>query len=231
MLFFTPDISGDFATLDEEESRHLLTVLRRKVGDGIQLTDGRGFFYQAEIAEIGKRQVLARVVGRQAEPPTGRGRLHVGIAPTKQLERIEWFLEKATEIGVDELTLLHCQRSERDSARVDRLEKILRSAMKQSLRATLPRLQPMTRFQPWAAGLGAIPKYIAWCADTPLPHLNSLLQAGQDAAVAIGPEGDFSPEEVQYALGQGFQGVSLGTARLRTETAGLLAVAAFALRG
>lgn len=228
-LFYTPDIRDGFARLDEEESRHLLSVLRRKVGDRLQLTDGRGVYYEAEISEAGKRHALARILSSTPSAPERPARLHLAIAPTKQIERFEWFLEKAVEIGVDEITPLLCQRSERDTIRLDRLEKILVSAMKQSLRARLPQLNPLTRFQKFAAATTEAQKRIAWCADEPLPHLKSTLSSGIDTVIAIGPEGDFSPEEVAAALQSGFTGVGLGVARLRTETAGVLSVSIFNL--
>lgn len=228
-LFYTPDIRDGFARLDEEESRHLLSVLRRKVGDRLQLTDGRGVYYEAEISEAGKRHALARILSSTPSAPERPARLHLAIAPTKQIERLEWFLEKSVEIGVDEITPLLCQRSERDTIRLDRLEKILVSAMKQSLRARLPQLNPLTRFQKFAAATTETQKRIAWCSDAPLPHLKSALTPGIDTVVAIGPEGDFSPEEVALALQCGFTGVGLGAARLRTETAGVLSVSIFNL--
>ena len=230
MLFYCTHIENGFASLDEEESRHLLTVLRRKPGDRLQITDGKGFFYEAELAETGKRHALARIVARTPAPPARPALLHVAIAPTKQIERFEWFLEKATEIGVDEITPLLCRRSERDKIRTDRLEKILVSAMKQSLRAWLPKLNELTPFQQFVKTAAEEQKYIAWCSDSPLPHLKSLVTPERNAVVAIGPEGDFSPEEVEFALKNGFTGVSLGAARLRTETAGLLAVSAVNLK-
>jgi 16S rRNA (uracil1498-N3)-methyltransferase len=227
MLFYTTKIENGFAHLDEEESRHLLAVLRRKVGDRLQLTDGQGFFYEAELAEVGKRHALARIISKTEAPPERSARLHLAIAPTKQIERFEWFLEKAVEIGVDEVTPLLCQRSERDSIRLDRLEKILVSAMKQSLRARLLKLNELTRFQKFATTVTESQKRIAWCSAEPLPHLKTTLFPDQNTVVAIGPEGDFSPEEVELALKNGFNGVSLGAARLRTETAGVLAVTVF----
>jgi 16S rRNA (uracil1498-N3)-methyltransferase len=228
-LFFTQKIENGFAYFDEEESRHLVTVLRRKTGDRLQLTDGRGFFYEAEIAETGKKLVLARILETTAAETGNATPLHLAIAPTKQIERIEWLLEKATEIGIGEITLLHCQHSERDTVRLDRLEKVLISAMKQSLRAYLPTINPMVRFPQFVKTVQADKRFIAWCADAPLPHLKTVLQPGKSTLVLIGPEGDFSAEEVRLAEENGFSGVSLGAARLRTETAGLLAVAAVAL--
>ena len=228
-LFFTQKIENGFAVFEEEEGRHLVGVLRKKTGEILHLTDGKGFFYEAELADAGKRQVLARIVSKTAAPALRPGRLHIAIAPTKQMDRLEWFLEKATEIGIDEITPLLCKRSERDSLRLDRLEKILVSAMKQSLRAWLPKLNEPTRFQDFIKKSTEAQKRLAWCADEPLPHLKDTFSPDQTTVVAIGPEGDFTPEEVQLALANGFQGVSLGKARLRTETAGLLAVTAFEL--
>lgn len=229
MLFYCSKIENGFAHLDEEESRHLLSVLRRKVGDRLQLTDGRGTFYEAELAEAGKRYALARILSRTETPPERPAQLHIAMAPTKQIERFEWFLEKAVEIGVDEVTPLLCQRSERDSVRPDRLEKILVSAMKQSLRTRLPKLNALTSFQKFATTAIARQKRIAWCSDQSLPHLKTTLLPGQDTIVAIGPEGDFTPGEVAWALQNDFTEVSLGAARLRTETAGVLAVSIFNL--
>jgi len=229
MLFYTPHIESGFARLDEEESRHLLTVLRRQPGDRLRLTDGRGSFYEAELAEVGKKHALARILSQETPEPERVGRLHLAVAPTKQMERYEWMLEKTTELGVDEITPLLCKRSERDTVRADRLEKILVSAMKQSLRPRLPLLHPPTAFQQLVKNATAPQRRIAWCAPDPLPHLKSALRTDQDALVLIGPEGDFTPEEVAWAAQHGFTGVSLGSARLRTETAGVLAAAVFLL--
>ena len=228
-LFFTPHIENGLARLDEEESRHLLTVLRRQVGDRLQLTDGRGFFYEAEIAEAGKKQALVRIL--QTSPtPEPAARLHVAIAPTKQIERFEWFLEKATEIGIQEISPLLCRRSERTTIRHDRLEKILVSAMKQSLQSRLPILHPLTPFTKVIDASTAPLRFIAWCADDPLPSLGAQLRPRSDTLILIGPEGDFSPEEVQYASDKGFISIGLGPTRLRTETAGLVAVMTFHCR-
>ena len=228
-LFFTQKIENGFAVFEEEEGRHLSTVLRKKSGDLLQLTDGKGFYYEAELADAGKRQVLACIISKTAAPLLRPARLHIGIAPTKQMERLEWFLEKATEIGVEEITPLFCQRSERDSLRLDRLEKVLVSAMKQSLRSWLPKLNAPTKFQDFAKKTSEAQKRLAWCSDEPLPHLKFTIDPLMDTVIVIGPEGDFSPEEIRIALENGFQGVSLGKARLRTETAGLFAVTIFNL--
>lgn len=230
MLFYTTKIENGFAHLDEEESRHLLSVLRRKPGDKIQLTDGLGFFYEAELADVGKRHALARIISKNESAPARTSRLHIAIAPTKQIERFEWFLEKAVEIGVDEITPLLCHRSERDTVRLDRLEKIMISGMKQSLRAWLPKLNELTHFQKFATEATEIQKRIAWCSANLLPHLKTVITPHQNAVLAIGPEGDFSMEEVALARQNGFMEVGLGEARLRTETAGVLAVSIFNLQ-
>jgi len=229
MLFYCAKIENGFAYLDEEESRHLLTVLRRKVGDKLRLTDGHGFFYETELTEVGKHRAIARVISQTPAPLERAAYLHIAIAPTKQIERIEWFLEKAVEIGVDEITPLLCQRSERNTIRIDRLEKVMLSAMKQSLRARLPKLNELTRFQKFATTTTEVQKRIAWCSEEQLSHLKTTISPQKSTVVAIGPEGDFSPEEIDIALQNGFIGVSLGNARLRTETAGVLAVSVFNL--
>lgn len=222
-LFYTPLIENGLARLDEEESRHLLTVLRRQLGDRLQLTDGRGFFYEAELAEAGKKYALARIL-HTTEGPRPSAALHVAIAPTKQIERYEWFLEKATEIGIQEITPLLCRRSERTTIRHDRLEKILVSAMKQSLQSRLPVLHPLTPFASFIRACAAPQRLIAWCSDQPLPLLPDIVRPDTDTLILIGPEGDFSPDEVALAETAGFAGISLGPTRLRTETAGLVAV-------
>ncbi len=226
-LFFTPRVENGLARLDDEESRHLLTVLRHRVGDRLLLTDGRGGRFLAELVEAGKRQAVLRIVeARPGMPPTPFS-LHVGISPTKNIERFEWFLEKATELGVDAVTPLLCRRSERRTIRMDRMEKILVSAMKQCWRDHLPVLHPLTPFEEWVAGQQPVQrKFIAWIPEgAPEQHLHDHLSPAQDVVMAIGPEGDFHPDEVAMALKNGFIGVGLGPARLRTETAGILAVA------
>ena len=225
-LFFSPHIENGLARLDEEESRHLLAVLRRQAGDTLQITDGRGSFYEAEIVETGKKHAVARILNTTLtpEPPA---RLHVAIAPTKQIERFEWFLEKATEVGIQEITPLLCQRSERTSIRHDRLEKILTSAMKQSWQSRLPRLNPLTPLRDCVQKAAEPRRLIAWIAETPSPYFKTKLQESADTLILIGPAGDFSPEEVDFAQKCGFSSVSLGPSRLRTETAGLMVVMGF----
>lgn len=225
-LFFAQTVEHGLARLDEEESRHLLAVLRKQVGDPLRLTDGKGFLYETVLIEAGKRHAVARIL-ETVPAPVRPARLHMAIAPTKNIDRFEWFLEKATEIGVETITPLLCKRSERTTIRHDRLEKILVSAMKQSLQGHLPLLRPLTPVAEVVAHATEPLRCIAWCADTPSAHLATLLRPDADTLVLIGPEGDFTPEEVALAQQNRFLPVSLGPTRLRTETAGLLAVAAF----
>ncbi len=230
-LFYTPRIQDGLATLDEEESRHLIMVMRRKVGDRLWVTDGLGRYYEAEIAETGKKNAFVRIIAEKGQETVPAFSLHVAIAPTKQMDRLEWFVEKATEIGINEITPLICQRSERDKLRIDRLQKVALSAMKQSLRARLPQINEPTPCKAFIKSAEADQKYIPWCADSPQPHLQHLLKPMGRILIMIGPEGDFSTDEVTLAQQHGFLPVSLGAARLRTETAALYAVNAVQLAG
>ncbi|MCB0519556.1 MAG: 16S rRNA (uracil(1498)-N(3))-methyltransferase [Lewinellaceae bacterium] len=225
-LFYTTNIKGDFAILEEEEARHCSQVLRRKAGDAIQLVDGKGNWYEGAIDEINKREVVVKIEDVEQEKDKRDFKLHIAIAPTKNMDRIEWFLEKSTELGIDEITPIHCHHSERGKIRQDRLEKILVSAMKQSLRTYLPKLNQMTEFKDFTNNPttpAAAFRYIAHCQDDNLPHLKDNCPKGQDVIILVGPEGDFSKEEIELAIANGYQPISLGKARLRTETAGIAA--------
>ncbi|MEQ1743896.1 MAG: 16S rRNA (uracil(1498)-N(3))-methyltransferase [Saprospiraceae bacterium] len=227
-LFYSAKVENGLALLDEEESRHLLTVLRRQPGERFHLTDGRGGVYEVELLETGKKTATARILEtRQTPEPSAR--LHIAIAPTKQMERFEWFLEKAVEVGIHTITPLLCKRSERTTVRHDRMEKIVVSAMKQSLQTRLPVLNPLTPFADCIRRAAEPLRCIAWCGEAPRAQLSELIRAGMDTLVLIGPEGDFTPEEVALAQAGGFAGVGLGPTRLRTETAGLVSVLAFHL--
>lgn len=221
-IFYTPDISGNNYTLSEEESKHCIRVLRKEKGQMLTLVDGRGCWYEAEIVDPNPKRCLVEV--RQSrEEEQSRPKLHIAIAPTKNNERTEWFLEKATEIGVAEVTLLLCEHSERRQINVERFEKVMISAMKQSLKATLPRLNNLTNFETFVKDCAAADRFIAHCYDGNKTHLYNNLKMGNDVVVLIGPEGDFSEEELKQALDFGFAGISLGDSRLRTETAGVVA--------
>lgn len=221
-VFYTPHIQTS-AELPEEEAAHAVRVLRLQAGDEVMLTDGEGCFYRAEITTATNKRCLVRVLETQPQAPLWSGHLHIAMAPTKNMDRTEWFAEKATEIGFDELTFLNCRFSERRVIKTERIAKILVSAMKQSLKARLPRLNEMTDFDRFVTQPFTGQKFIAHCYEGEKPLLKDVVQHGEDALVLIGPEGDFSPEEVEKALANGFRPISLGRSRLRTETAALVA--------
>lgn len=222
-LFYTPDIATTLE-LPQDEAAHAIRVLRLAEGSEVMLTDGKGSFYRAEIDMISGKRCYVRIVETITPDPLWRGHLHLAMAPTKNMDRIEWFAEKATEIGFDELTFLDCHFSERRVVKTERVEKILVSAMKQSLKPTLPMLNGMTPFDKFVSQPFEGQKFIAHCYEGEKEALLQALQPGENALVLIGPEGDFSPEEVQKAMTYGFRPITLGRSRLRTETAALVAV-------
>lgn len=226
-LFYEPDISGNIALLNEEESQHALKVLRLKPGDTIRLTDGKGAFYEAEITGVsGKKAALLIHKKEEQSPP--KARLHIAMAPTKNIDRFEYFLEKATELGISEITPLLCDRSERRNLRDDRVEKIVVAAAKQSLKAWMPTLHPLTPFDKFV-NTPTLPKqrFLAWCADGDKKSLKDEANQNSDILVLIGPEGDFTPAESALAQQQGFGLLTLGETRLRTETAGIFVASVF----
>lgn len=222
-VFYTPNIDTT-PELPEEEAGHCLRVLRLTTGDEVMLTDGKGAFYKAVITVAGGKRCQVKVVETLPQEKGWNGWLHIAMAPTKNMDRTEWFAEKATEIGFDELTFLNCRYSERKVIKTERIEKILVSAVKQSLKATVPVLEEMTDFRHFIAAEHKGQKFIAHCHEGEKPLLKDVLQPGEDALVLIGPEGDFSEEEVAAAVAAGYRPVSLGRSRLRTETAALVAV-------
>jgi 16S rRNA (uracil1498-N3)-methyltransferase len=224
-LFYTPDIQNGIALLDEVEARHAAQVLRKKVGDVMQLTDGKGNLYEGDIIELGKKTCTIGIKKTIEAYNKRHFYLHLAIAPTKNIDRLEWCLEKATEIGVDEITPLICKRSERTVVKHERLNGILISAMKQSLKTYLPTLNEAIGFQDFMkkAGSEKGQKFIAYCNDDSTGLLSHEYEKGSDCVILIGPEGDFTAAEVGTAFAQGFKGVSLGKSRLRTETAGVVA--------
>ncbi|MDR0962532.1 MAG: 16S rRNA (uracil(1498)-N(3))-methyltransferase [Mediterranea sp.] len=227
-LFYAPDIETT-NELPEEEAAHAVRVLRLTTGDTLTITDGKGRFFQAEISTATHKRCLVHITQIMPQAPLWRGHLHIAMAPTKLMERTEWFAEKATEIGLDELTFLQCRFSERKVIKTERIRKILVSAMKQSLKARLPLLHELTPFEHFIAQPFTGQKFIAHCYPGEKVPLKEALRTGNNALILIGPEGDFSEEEVQKALAAGFTPVSLGNSRLRTETAGLVAVHTFNL--
>lgn len=221
-VFYTPDILTK-AELPEEEAQHCTRVLRLNTGDEIALTDGKGHFYKAEITTATNKRCLVAIKETIFQEPLWPCHLHIAMAPTKNMDRTEWFAEKATEIGFDELTFLNCRFSERKVIKADRIEKILVSAIKQSLKARLPLQNEMMSFDKFVSQDFKGQKFIAHCYEGEKPLLKDVLRKGEDALVLIGPEGDFSEEEVAKAIQQGFIPISLGKSRLRTETAALVA--------
>jgi 16S rRNA (uracil1498-N3)-methyltransferase len=228
-IFYTPDISGKTYTLDETESKHCVRVLRLVKGDEITLVDGRGGFFTAEIADPNPKRCAVNVVRSELNFGLRKFQVHVAIAPTKNIDRIEWFLEKSTEIGIDRVTPLLCQHSERKEIKADRLEKVMISAMKQSLKAYLPKLDELTKFNDFIRQPFSEQKFIGHCEEQKRELLKNVVKPGANYLILIGPEGDFSPEEIEMALKAGFQPVSLGESRLRTETAGVVACHTFNL--
>ncbi|WP_321342735.1 16S rRNA (uracil(1498)-N(3))-methyltransferase [uncultured Draconibacterium sp.] len=222
-LFYVPNISGAEVILNETESKHAIRVLRLNEGDQIELIDGKGGFYRARITNANPKKCKLSIIDSQTEFGKKDFHLHIAIAPTKNIDRTEWFLEKCTEIGIDEITPLLSEHSERKVIKPERLEKILVSAMKQSVKAYLPRLNELTKFSDLLQQATETKKYIAHCNEGEKPHLKNVVKPGEKVLILIGPEGDFSPEEVNLALQSGFKAISLGDARLRTETAGVVA--------
>jgi 16S rRNA (uracil1498-N3)-methyltransferase len=222
-LFYAPDINT-IHELPEEEARHALRVLRLAEGDTIDLTDGKGCFYQAIIRSANPKHCLVDVIARQEQPPLWNFDLHLAVAPTKNIDRMEWLCEKATEIGINQLTFLNCRFSERRETKLPRLEKILVSAMKQSQKATLPKLTATTDFHTFIQQPFPGRRFIAHCYEGEKATLKQTYRPTEAALILIGPEGDFSPEEVSAAIKRGFEPISLGKSRLRTETAALTAL-------
>lgn len=209
-------------SLDKEESRHVVKVLRKKEGDQLFITNGLGQLFTVEITLATDHKCLVKIVDvTHSEPKPYQ--LHLAVAPTKMNDRYEWFLEKATEIGIDQITPVFCAHSERKQINHERMEKILISALKQSNQYTLPRLNPSISFKDFIQLKNNDLKLIAHCEESDRKSLKSTLQPGQNVTILIGPEGDFSPAEIDAALGAGFIPVTLGANRLRTETAAVVA--------
>ena len=228
-LFYVPTLSF-VHVLPEEESQHAVKVLRLQVGEEITLIDGAGGFFKAKITNPHPKHCSFEITETILEYGKRDFNLHIAIAPTKNIERLEWFIEKATEIGIDEITPIICRFSERKVIKAERLEKIIVSASKQSLKAYFPKLNPLCSFDELIKNQQASQKFIAHCYDEDKRLLQNEVQKSNDVLILIGPEGDFSREEVQKAMSAGFIPVSLGNSRLRTETAGVVACHTVSLR-
>ena len=227
-LFFQDKISEPITTLSEEESKHLIRVLRKKQGDPITLTDGKGMIYESVILDANPKKASLKILSK-TEAEVDSFCIHLAIAPTKNPDRMEWMVEKITEIGFHELTLIETMNSERSFLKTDRLQKKIISACKQSIKFRTPKLNPNIKFNDLIKSneFNDFQKFIAYVDEDQKHHLMDLADPGKKYLILIGPEGDFDPKEIQLAFQSGFQAVSLGKSRLRTETAGLSAVQMF----
>lgn len=221
-LFYQPLIARGVTTLDAEESRHCIRVLRKKAGDRIRITDGNGAFYEAVIVSADPHACAFSIEHTIAEPLQSYS-VHIAVAPTKNTERIEWFVEKSVELGINQISFVDCEHSERTQLKMARIEKIAISAMKQSLRASVPRLQGPMPFPGFIAAVNESNRFIAHAGVNHPPHLKDSAPRNGNYIVVIGPEGDFTEKEIQLAQQAAFTEVSLGPGRLRTETAALAA--------
>ncbi|MEO9510692.1 MAG: 16S rRNA (uracil(1498)-N(3))-methyltransferase [Flavobacteriaceae bacterium] len=223
-LFYNPSLDNSFKQFffSSEESKHILKVLRKKEGDVLHITNGKGYLFKAEILDTDLRKCKAEIIDVKKSIPK-RYSLHVAVAPTKMNDRYEWFLEKATEIGIDEITPIICENSERKVIKQERMERVLQSAMKQSLQTYLPKLNPPISYKEFMDSEMDGLQFIAHCGEGEKMELKRRVAADKDLVILIGPEGDFSKTEIELANAKGFVPVSLGNNRLRTETAAIVA--------
>lgn len=222
-------IQNNAAILNEEESLHCVKVLRHKVGDIIQVIDGKGTRAIGKIEAAHAKQCAVSLSNKETVEKTRNYELQIAIAPTKNIERIEWFVEKAVEMGIDRITSIKCKNSERTVVKEERLRKVAESAVKQSQQAWLPVVDPLMEFREFIRNTTADVKLIAHCEKDEKKNIKDSIAPGRSYCVLIGPEGDFTHDEIKLALEAGYQPVSLGDTRLRTETAGLYACAALAV--
>lgn len=223
-LFYNPNISETDTTVhfNKDESRHIAKVLRKNTGDTLHITNGKGWLFTTKLSIATPKQCSAEVVSKEFQNKKDYN-LHLAVAPTKMNDRFEWFLEKATEIGIDTITPILCDHSERKVIKTERFERIIQSAMKQSLQLYLPKLNPLTPFSDFITKDFKGQKFIAHCEDTDRKSLKSELQPKSDILILIGPEGDFSTSEIEVSIQNNFVPVTLGRTRLRTETAAIAA--------
>lgn len=225
--FYAPDIETTLS-LPQSDSQHCVKVLRMNVGDELEVIDGRGHAFRCVLVDAHPKRAAVEIVSKIDEPLPWAQNITVAVAPTKHMDRMEWMVEKLTEIGVNRIIPILCQRSERREIKTERLEKIAVSAMKQSLKSVLPEIIPMTPVMQFIDRTTHGMKFIAYC-DPSLPRLSLAREyrPGSPASILIGPEGDFSPEEIKHALDAGWIPVTLGDNRLRTETAAIVACDTF----
>lgn len=223
-LFYNSEIKNTDSSFvfDKEESKHIVKVLRKKESDKIFITNGLGFLFISEISLASDKKCEVKILEIQEfEKP--KYNLHIAVAPTKMNDRLEWFLEKATEIGIQEITPIICDHSERKVYKIERAEKIIQSAMKQSNQFYLPKINEPISFKEFISNTNCENKFIAHCVETERKQLKDCIQPNENYVILIGPEGDFSGNEIELALENNFQPVLLGNTRLRTETAALVA--------
>jgi 16S rRNA (uracil1498-N3)-methyltransferase len=225
-LFYCPEVFEGSSCLSKEESKHCVKILRKQEGDTIHLIDGLGTFYKVKITLASPKQVLFKIEKTWKEELRPYS-LHIAIAPTKNNDRFEWFLEKVTEIGIDEITPIICDHSERKVIKNERMEKIILAASKQSLKAKLPLLNPAISFKEFLSKQHLSDCFIAHCEEQDKTSLQSVVS--KNTLILVGPEGDFSSNEIERALSKGIKAVNLGKSRLRTETAGIVACHTIAL--
>jgi 16S rRNA (uracil1498-N3)-methyltransferase len=229
-LFYNSDIKSTdtIFQFDKEESKHIIKVLRKRGGDIIHITNGKGSLFHSEITLESEKKCEVRIIKIDAFEAR-KYNLHIAIAPTKMNDRLEWFLEKATEIGIDEISLILCDHSERKTFKIDRAEKIIQAAMKQSNQFYLPKINEPISFNEFITKETDSLKFIAHCEEDKKDLFKNGFQPNQNILILIGPEGDFSTKEITLALKNNFIPVSLGNTRLRTETAGIVACHTVAL--
>lgn len=222
-LFYNPDLNTKVTefSFDAEESKHITKVLRKKEGDIIHITNGQGHVFTAQLLTSNSKKCTVEILSSERKHKKMHS-LHMVVAPTKNNTRYAWFLEKATEIGINEITPIMCDHSERSTLKIDRMQKVLQSAMKQSLRYYIPTLNELISFEDFIKEERSGLKFIAHCAEDEKRELKRCVAADRDVTILIGPEGDFSRSEIQTAYDHGYMPVSLGEFRLRTETAALV---------
>lgn len=222
-------IQNNVAILNEDESLHCVKVLRHKVGDMIQVIDGKGIRAIGKIEAAHAKQCAVSLIEKETVKQTRPYYLHIAIAPTKNMDRIEWFTEKATEMGVDEISFLKCKNSERTVVKIDRIVKVAESALKQSQQAFLPKINEIKEYKEFIKTNTSDVKLIAHCEKESKQHIKQFIAPNKSYTILIGPEGDFNTQEIKDALALNYTPTSLGNSRLRTETAGVFACNAFAV--
>jgi 16S rRNA (uracil1498-N3)-methyltransferase len=222
-IFYAPDIAGSSYCLNEDESKHAIRVLRLCKGDQVHLIDGKGGLFEAIIESDHPKKCELKIIAVHQEFGKRNYYLHIAIAPTKNMDRFEWFLEKATEIGIDEITPLLTSHSERKSVNLERLEKVLVASAKQSVKAYVPVLNEIMSWSAFLKKELTGQKFIATCSGEERKPLSSIYKRGEKAHIIIGPEGDFTPDEIESAIKCNFAPITFGSFRLRTETAGVVA--------